>query len=112
MNSCIEAILNEPVTVRTSMKGRKKEEVERVWIDFWDGWNWGIDAKGERVYHKTGSPEVMAFPLLHDDSVAYWHPLGEWHGLEGGKPNWHEYLDELDAYVPGNYGDLEVVEYE
>jgi hypothetical protein len=110
VNSCIEAILNEPVEVKATMHGRKKVEVERVWVDFWDGWNWIIDAKGERVYRKTGYPEVMAFPLFDYDSVAYWHVMGEWHGMD--EPNWPEYLDELGAYVPGNYGDLEVVEYE
>lgn len=112
MNSCITATLNKPVEVKPTPKSRKTIAVDKVWIDFWDGWNWGIDAKGERVYHKTGYPEVMAFPIFSDDSVAYWHPLGEWHGLEDGKPNWPEYLDELGAFVPGNYGDIEVVNYE
>lgn len=111
MNKCIVATLNEPMSVKTSSRGRRKEETDRVFIDFWDGWNWGIDDKGERVYRKTGYPEVMAFPVLHDDTVAYWHPMGEWHGLDDGEPDWPKYIDELNAFVPGNHNDM-VVEYD
>lgn len=103
MNTSIEAILREPVLVRRSKHGRKLVEVDRVWIDYWDGTMGG---------EPMGHPEVMAFPLFEDESVAHWHPLGEWHGLEDGKPNWVEYLDELNAYVPGNYGDWEFAQYE
>ena len=105
MNQSIEAILNKPISVRKSQTGRKKEETERVFISFWDGWNWSVDSENNRVYKQVGYPEVMAFPVLSDGNLAYWNPLGEWHGLADGKPNWADYLDELDAYVPGNYGD-------
>lgn len=102
MNSCIEATLNEPIRVKRTKGGRKTELVDRVFIDYWDGY---MDGK------RYGHPEVMAFPILSSGVVAHWHIMGEWHGLEDGKPNWTEYLDELSAYVPGNYNDS-IVDYD
>lgn len=101
MNSCIEATLNEPIKVKRTKSGRKTELVDRVFIDYWDGC---MDGK------RCGHPEVMAFPILSSGVVAYWHVMGEWHGIEDG-PNWVEYLDHLNAYVPGNYNDL-IVDYD
>lgn len=103
MNSCIEATLNDFVEVKRTKFGRKTELTNRVFIDYWDG---TMDGKS------YGYPEVMAFPILSDNTVAHWHTMGEWHGLEDGKPNWPEYLNDLNAFVPGNYGDIEIVNYE